>query len=72
MKRSRIGCDPSIVRWGDAVAEVNLSTRIAPEVYRRLKLETAMSGETIQQFVHEALVALLTERETDRKQVARA
>lgn len=47
-----------------------LTTRVEAATLRRLKIEAAMSGQTIQELVEAALVELLDEREADRRRAA--
>lgn len=48
-----------------------LTTRISEETFRRLKIESVLSGEPVRDLVEQALRALLDGREDDRRRVVR-
>lgn len=47
-----------------------LTVRIAPDTYRKLKIEAATSGQTLRELVQVALEGLLLEREETRRDEA--
>lgn len=48
-----------------------LSVRIATDTYRRVKIESVNSGQTLRELVQVALEDLLERRATERRELAR-
>lgn len=53
-----------------AATEPVLTVRIAPDTYRKLKIEAANSGQTLRELVQVAVEGLLLEREETRRDAA--